>query len=181
VQACEACGGTGYRLEVASLALRGRTLAEAERLTLAELAGEWADIAGIGRACDAARRLGLGYLVVRQPGWSLSGGEAQRLKLARELARKASAPTLYLLDEPTVGLHAIDVARLVQALDQVVAARHTVLVAEHDPHLLACCDWLIELGPGGGPDGGRVIFEGTPEELAKAGTPTAPYVLEALP
>jgi excinuclease ABC subunit A len=180
VQACEACGGTGYRLEVASLVLRGRTLAEAEHLTLQELAGEWGDIAGIGRACDAALRLGLGYLVVRQPGWSLSGGEAQRLKLAKELARKTSAPTLYLLDEPTVGLHAIDVARLVQALDEVVAAGHTVLVAEHDPHLLACCDWLIELGPGAGPDGGRVIFEGTPEELAKVSTPTAPYVLEAL-
>jgi excinuclease ABC subunit A len=180
VQTCEACGGTGYRLEVASLTLRGRTLAGAERLTLAELAGEWGDIAGIGRACDAARRLGLGYLVVRQPGWSLSGGEAQRLKLARELARKASTPTLYLLDEPTVGLHAIDVARLGQALDDVVAARHTVLVAEHDPYLLACCDWLIELGPGGGPDGGQVIFEGTPEELAMAGTPTAPYVRAAL-
>jgi excinuclease ABC subunit A len=88
--------------------------------------------------------------------------------------------TLYLLDEPTVGLHAIDVARLVQALQEVVASGHTVLVAEHDPHLLACCDWLIELGPGAGPDGGRVIFEGTPEELATVSTPTAPYVREAL-
>jgi excinuclease ABC subunit A len=180
VRACEACGGTGYGLEAASLVLRGRTLAEAERLTLQELSSEWGDIPAIRRACDAALRLGLGYLVVRQPGWSLSGGEAQRLKLAKELARKASVLTLYLLDEPTVGLHAIDVARLVQALQEVVASGHTVLVAEHDSHLLACCDWLIELGPGAGPDGGRVIFEGTPEELATVSTPTAPYVREAL-
>ncbi len=180
VQACEACRGTGYRLEAASLVLRGRSLAEAERLTLQELSGEWGDVPAIGRACDAALRLGLGYLAVRQPGWSLSGGEAQRLKLAKELARKASVPTMYLLDEPTVGLHAVDVARLVQALDEVVGAGHSVLVAEHDPQLLASCDWLIELGPGGGPDGGLVIFEGTPEELAGASTPTAPYVLEAL-
>jgi excinuclease ABC subunit A len=180
VRACEACRGTGYRIEAASLVLRGRTLAEAERLTLQELSGEWGDVPGIARACGAALRLGLGYLVVRQPGWSLSGGEAQRLKLAKELARKARRPTLYLLDEPTVSLHAVDVARLVQALDEVVTAGHSVLVAEHDPQLLACCDWLIELGPGGGPDGGRVIFEGTPEELAKVSTPTAPYVLEVL-
>lgn len=181
VQECEACGGTGYRLEVASLVLRGRTLAETERLTLQELADEWGDIGGIARACDIAVRLGLGYLVVRQPGWSLSGGEAQRLKLAKELGRKASAPTLFLLDEPTVGLHAMDVDRLVQALEEVVSAGHSVLVAEHDPRLLACCDWLIELGPGAGPEGGRVIFEGTPEDLAKVTTPTSSYVREALP
>jgi excinuclease ABC subunit A len=180
VQGCEACGGTGYRFEVASLMLRGRTLPDTERLSLQELAAEWGDVPAVGRACDAALRLGLGYLVVRQPGWSLSGGEAQRLKLARELARKATAPTLYLLDEPTVGLHAIDVARLTRALDEVVTAGHTVLVAEHDPQLLASCDWLIELGPGAGPDGGLVIFEGTPEELARTGTRTAPFVLAAL-
>lgn len=89
-------------------------------------------------------------------------------------------PTLYILDEPTVGLHAVDVARLILALDEVVATGHTVLVAEHDPQLLACCDWLIELGPGAGPDGGRIVFEGTPEQLAQASTPTAPYLREAL-
>ncbi len=179
VRGCEACGGTGYRLEAASVTLRGLTLPEVERLTLQELE-DWEAVPAVGRARDAALRLGLGYLAVRQPGWSLSGGEMQRLRLARELAKKTSAPSLYLLDEPTVGLHATDVARLAGALDEVVDAGHTVLLTEHDPHLLACCDWLIELGPGAGPDGGRVIFEGTPEELARASTPTARYVLEAL-
>jgi len=129
---------------------------------------------------DAALALGLGYLVVRQPGWSLSGGEAQRLKLAKELARRTTSGALYVLDEPTVGLQVTDVAVLAGALDAVVDAGNTVLVVEHDPMLLATCDWLIELGPGAGPAGGSVVFEGTPEELAKADTPTAPFILEAL-
>ncbi len=180
VQECEACRGSGYRLEAASVELRGRTLPETELLTLQELASEWGDIPAIARACDAALRLGLGYLVIRQAGWSLSGGEVQRLKLARDLAKRTRAPTLYVLDEPTIGLHATDVALLARALREVVAAGHSVLLTEHDPQLLACCDWLIELGPGAGPDGGRVIFEGPPEGLARASTPTAPYILRAL-
>jgi excinuclease ABC subunit A len=178
--ACDACGGTGYRREAASLVLRGHTLAEVEALTLDEVAGVFGDVAAVGRACDAAARVGLGYLVVRQPGWSLSGGEAQRLKLARELAKRTAPRTLYLLDEPTVGLHVDDVGVLVAALDEVVASGSTVLVVEHHPDLLAACDWLVELGPGGGPDGGRVIFAGTPEDLAEAGTPSSPYLREAL-
>jgi excinuclease ABC subunit A len=179
--ACDACGGTGYRREAASLVVRGHTLADLEALTLDEVAGAFGDVPAVGRVCDAAARVGLGYLVVRQPGWSLSGGEAQRLKLAKELGKRATARTLYLLDEPTVGLHVNDVGVLVTALDEVVASGSTVLVVEHHPDLLAACDWLIELGPGAGPDGGRVIFTGTPEDLAAAGTPTSPYMKEALP
>jgi excinuclease ABC subunit A len=177
---CEACGGTGYRREAAELIVRGRSLPEIESLTLEELSSIWQDVPRIARACDAAMRLGVGYLVVRQPGWSLSGGESQRLKLAKELAKKASSPTLYLLDEPTVGLHATDVAVLANALDEVVSAGHTVLVVEHDQLLLASCDHLIEIGPGAGPDGGHVIFEGTPEQMAAGTTPTAPFIEAAL-
>ncbi|MFC7621877.1 hypothetical protein [Microlunatus sp. GCM10028923] len=179
-QRCDACAGSGYRREIAALVERGRTLAEFEALTLAELVEEWGDLPAVGRAGGAALELGLGYLVVRQPGWSLSGGEAQRLKLAKELARPAKTGTLYLLDEPTVGLQATDVAALVRALDTIVDAGNSVLVVEHDPLLLAACDWLIELGPGAGPDGGMIIFEGPPERLATAGTPTAPYLAEVL-
>jgi excinuclease ABC subunit A len=178
--ACDACGGTGYRREAASLVVRGLTLADAEALSLAEVAGVFGDVPAVGRACDAAVRVGLGYLAVRQPAWSLSGGEVQRLKLAKELGKRATARTLYLLDEPTVGLHLNDVGVLLTALDEVVASGSTVLVVEHHPDLLAACDWLIELGPGAGPDGGRVIFTGTPEDLAAAGTPTSPYLKEAL-
>jgi len=180
VQSCDVCRGTGYRIEVAALVSRGRTLAETEALSLQELAQEWADVPAITRACEAACRLGLGYLSARQPGWSLSGGEAQRLTLAKDLARTSTKPTLYVLDEPTVGLHAVDVARLAWAMSEVVDAGHTVLLAEHEPQLLACCDWLIELGPGAGAEGGRVVFEGTPEQLARSDTATSPYVRRAL-
>jgi excinuclease ABC subunit A len=179
-QTCEACGGSGYRREIAQLAERGRTLAEIEGLTIAELLAEWGDLAAVRRMGNAAIALGLGYLVVRQPGWSLSGGEAQRLKLAKELGRPSRSGTLYVLDEPTVGLQASDVAVLAGALNRLVEAGNTVLVVEHDPLLLATCDWLIELGPRGGEEGGKVIFEGTPEDLAKASTPTAPYLLDIL-
>jgi excinuclease ABC subunit A len=179
-QTCDACDGTGYRREVAALVARGRSLADIEGLTISELVDEWGDVDAIGRVGDAALSLGLGYLVVRQPGWSLSGGEAQRLKLAKELARRTKAAALYILDEPTVGLQRTDVETLARALDAVVDAGNSVLVVEHDPLLLSTCDWLIELGPGAGPDGGRIIFEGTPEALAKGDTPTAPYLLEAL-
>lgn len=178
--ACDACGGTGYRREVASLVVRDHTLADVEALTLGEVAEIFGDVPAIARACDAAARVGLGYLVVRQPGWSLSGGEAQRLKLAKELARRTSGSALYLLDEPTVGLHVADVGVLVTALDEVVASGSSVVVVEHNPDLLAACDWLIELGPGAGPDGGRIIFEGTPEDMVSAPTPSAPYIEAAL-
>ncbi len=179
-QWCDACSGTGYRREVATLIERGRSLADIEGLTIAELVEEWGDVDVVRRVGDATLSLGLGYLVVRQPGWSLSGGEAQRLKLAKELARRTKAAALYVLDEPTVGLQMTDVGVLASALHAVVEAGNTVLIVEHDPLLLSTCDWLIELGPGAGPDGGRIVFEGTPEELAKADTPTAPYLLEAL-
>ena len=132
------------------------------------------------RALTAACDVGLGYLVLRQPGVALSGGEAQRLKIARELCRPAARETLYILDEPTVGQHMEDVARLVGVLFRLVDAGHTVLVAEHHPYLLAACDWLVELGPGGGPDGGQVIAVGPPQVVAAGDTPTAPYLREVL-
>ena len=179
-QTCDACAGTGYFREVLDLVERGRTLADIESLTIAELVDEWGDIGAVRRAGDAAVALGLGYLILRQPGWSLSGGEAQRLKLAKSLAGKAPAGALYVLDEPTVGLQVTDVAVLARALDAIVDAGNTVLVVEHDPILLSTCDWLIELGPGAGPAGGQIVFQGPPEELAKADTPTSRYLLEAL-
>ena len=130
--------------------------------------------------------VGLGYLVLRQPGYALSGGEAQRLKIARELARKTAAGTLYLMDEPTIGLHLEDVQRLIRVLERLVAppaeggGGGSVIVVEHHTHLLAACDWLVELGPGGGPHGGRVIASGTPATLVAGNTPIAPYLREVM-
>ncbi len=148
--------------------------------TVDEVAVLFGDVPQLARPLALAGAVGLGYLVLRQPGLALSGGEAQRLKIARELARPARVATLYILDEPTVGQHPEDVARLVGVLHRLVGAGHTVLVVEHHPLLLAACDWLVELGPGGGPDGGAVIAQGPPAAVAAAATPTAPWLRAAL-
>jgi excinuclease ABC subunit A len=177
---CEACDGTGYRADVRELVVRGHSLPELSLLPLAAIADLWGDVDRIGRPLGVASSLGLGYLRLGQPSHSLSGGEAQRLRLCRELAKSTRAPTLYILDEPTLGLHASDVARLEAVLDGLVERGHSVLVVEHDPSLLAWCDAIVELGPGGGPDGGRVVATGTPEQVARLDTPTAPYLREAL-
>jgi excinuclease ABC subunit A len=182
---CETCAGTGYRPEAWDVRLRGVSLPALFSLTIEEVHALFGNEESVARPLGAARDVGLGYLVLRQPGHALSGGEAQRLKIARELARKrprsrALQETLYVLDEPTVGQHLEDVARLNTVLHRLVDEGHTVFVVEHHPHLLAACDWLVELGPGGGPDGGRVVAEGTPEAVAHGETPTAPYLRELL-
>lgn len=182
---CEACRGTGFLPEAWDVRLRGLALPEVFALTIDQVDELFGDVETLARPLAAARAVGLGYLVLRQPRHALSGGEAQRLKIAKELARKnpgrkTRTETLYILDEPTVGQHLEDVARLVGVLHRLVDEGHTVLVIEHHPHLLAACDWLVELGPGGGPDGGRIIATGTPETLASSNTPTAPYLREVL-
>jgi excinuclease ABC subunit A len=186
---CEACRATGYRAEAREVRVRGVALPEVFALTVDGLYGLFGDLFGeqdrLSRSLIATRDVGLGYLVLRQPGYALSGGEAQRLKIAKELARtntgrKRSSETLYILDEPTVGQHLEDVARLNDVLHRLVAQGHTVVVVEHHPHLLAACDWLLELGPGGGPDGGRVIAAGPPKVLSQGLTPIAPYLREIL-
>ena len=177
---CEACDATGYQAEVRDLSVRGLTLPELEAATLDRVLELWPDQEAVTRPLARAVSLGLGYLVLGQPAEQLSGGEAQRLKLVKELARRTAQPTLYLLDEPTVGLHPADVDRLATTLEALADAGHSVLVVEHDPLLLARCDWLVELGPGGGPQGGRVVAAGTPEQLAAGQTPTAAALRDAL-
>jgi excinuclease ABC subunit A len=156
--------------------LRGLPLPEVLTNSIDAVYHRWSDVEELAHPLAAACNVGLGYLLLNQPGHTLSGGEAQRLKIADQLCRRASVGTLYILDEPTVGQHLEDVARLIGVLDRLVDAGHTVLVVEHHPHLLACCDWLVELGPGGGPDGGRVIAAGPPELVAGGTTPTAAYL-----
>jgi excinuclease ABC subunit A len=177
---CDICAGTGYTAEVQALRLRGSSLAELEALTVEEVLALWADDVRVERPLVTAIELGLGYLVLRQPGFTLSGGELQRLKLVKELTKERPEPTLFILDEPTVGQSARDVTRLVAVLDRLVAGGHTVFVVDHDAQLLAACDWLLELGPGAGPDGGRVVATGTPDRVARGRTPIAPYLREAL-
>ena len=181
---CEICHGTGHLAEASEVHIRGVTLPEAYSMTIDQSFALFGDNERIARPLQAARDVGLGYLVLHQPGYALSGGEAQRLKIARELmtARrdKALHSTLYILDEPSVGQHLEDVARLLTVLHRLVDEGGSVLVVEHHPHILASCDWLVELGPVGGPDGGYVISSGVPEQVAAGNTPTAPYLREVL-
>jgi excinuclease ABC subunit A len=177
---CEACRGTGHLPEAWDVRVRGVALPDLMSMTIDEVYNLHKDQPNLARPLGAARDVGLGYLVLRQPGYALSGGEAQRLKIAKELCRKTTEHTLYILDEPTVGQHLEDVARLNGVLHRLVDAGNTVFVVEHHAHLLAACDWLIELGPGGGPAGGKLIAAGTPEDVARGETPTAPYLREVL-
>jgi excinuclease ABC subunit A len=177
---CEACKGTGYRPEAWDVRIRDVALPEVNAMTIEEVWQHFQDEEKLARRLEIVRQVGLGYLVWKQKAFTLSGGEVQRLKIAKELMKKTKNKTLYILDEPTVGLHLEDVARLVDVLNQLVNAGHTVLAVEHHPHLLAACDWIIELGPVGGPDGGKIIATGTPEEVMKMDTPTAPYLRELL-
>jgi excinuclease ABC subunit A len=177
---CEACQGSGCLPEAWQVRLHGLALPEVYGLTLDEVYDQFGSLPTLGRPLEIARQVGLGYLVLRQPGYALSGGEAQRLKIVQELWRKTPSGTLYILDEPSLGQHQEDVARLLGVLGRLVAAGGSVLVVEHHPHVLAACDWLVELGPGGGPDGGRIIASGTPEMVAAGDTPIAPYLREVL-
>jgi excinuclease ABC subunit A len=177
---CETCQGSGHIPEVWEVNLHGLALPEVYALTLDEVYANFQNQESITRPLQAARRVGLGYLTLRQPGYALSGGEAQRMKIAKELSQKTPPETLYILDEPTVGQHMEDVQRLVDVLHRLVEDGGSAVVIEHHPHVLAACDWVVELGPGGGPDGGLVIATGTPETLAKGSTPTAPYLREVL-
>jgi excinuclease ABC subunit A len=175
---CELCGGTGYPGEARAVAVRGKSLPELVSLTMDEVLDLWEDVESLARPLGLCREAGIGYLVLRQR--RLSGGEAQRLKMTAELIGRPREDTLILLDEPTVGLHAEDVLRLVRLLDRMVDGGRSVIVIEHNPILLASCHWLVEMGPGGGPEGGRIIAEGTPSDIAKTGTPTSPFLKELL-
>ena len=177
---CETCSGSGYTPEAWSVEINGVTLPEVNELTLDEAYKHFSNVDSIRRPLQAARDVGLGYLVMKQPGVSLSGGEAQRLKIAKELCRKNKKGTLYILDEPTVGQHLEDVKRLMLVLHRLVDEGNTVLVVEHHSNLLAACDYIMELGPEGGPEGGYLIASGTPETLSNQSTPTAPYIDKVL-
>ncbi len=169
---CEACGGSRVSPAVAALRVDGLSVAEALDLTVAEAAPRFETPRGLAEGLRGLARLGLGYLRLGQPANSLSGGERRRLKLAAALLDGGKGRGLFLLDEPCVGLHPQDVSALLQVLDGLVLAGHTVIAVEHDLGLLSRCDHILELGPEGGPGGGRVVAQGRPEEIAAAGTAT---------
>ncbi|MBA2458435.1 MAG: excinuclease ABC subunit UvrA [Gemmatimonadales bacterium] len=165
---CEACGGTRYRREVLDVRIGGHSIHDVLQWTVEEAIGRFRHQPKLGTALWHLQQVGLGYLRLGQPATTLSGGEAQRLKIARELAQagKREGRKLYILDEPTTGLHLDDVRVLIQVLDRLVDAGHTVVVIEHHLDIVKRADWVVDLGPGAGPEGGRVVAQGTPEAIA---------------
>lgn len=178
---CATCGGTRYNPETLEVTLNGLTIADVLALSVTAAREVFADEPEVVRHLDALLDVGLGYVSLGQPATELSGGEAQRVKLASELRRAQRGDTLYLLDEPTSGLHPADADRLLAHLQHLVDAGNTVIVVEHDMRIVADVDWVVDLGPGAGQAGGSVVATGTPEQVARAaGSTTAPYLLRAL-
>ncbi len=163
---CEVCGGDRFKRDVLEVRYRGKNIKEALDMSVDEAFDHFATEPRFTRTLHLLKRVGLGYLRLGQPANQLSGGEAQRLKVARELAVKGGGATLYLLDEPTVGLHWADIQRLLEVLDDLTQRGDTVVLVEHNLDVIRCCDWLVDLGPDGGKGGGELLGEGTPEAIA---------------
>jgi len=179
---CPDCHGTRYNPKTLEIAYRGKNIAEVLGLTVDAAFDFFSDEPHVRRALSVLREVGVGYLRLGQPATELSGGEAQRIKLATELQRAQRGNTLYVLDEPTTGLHPSDVEKLMAQLDGLVESGNTIIVVEHDMEVIARSDWVIDMGPGAGDEGGHVVAAGPPAEIARAaGSRTAPYLARVFP
>jgi excinuclease ABC subunit A len=165
---CDICKGSRYNRETLQVTYKGLNIAQVLDLTIDEALDFFEHIPPIKRKLKTMADVGLGYIHLGQPAPTLSGGEAQRVKLSRELSKIATGRTLYILDEPSVGLHSHDVARLIQALNKLVDKGNTVVIIEHNLDIIKVADYLIDLGPEGGDRGGEIVAQGTPEEVAQA-------------
>ena len=164
---CEICHGKRYNREALEILYKGKNISDVLDMTVEEALAFFENIPSIRKKLETLRDVGLGYIHLGQPATTLSGGEAQRIKLSKELSRRATGRTLYILDEPTVGLHMADVEKLLEVLNRLVDTGNTVVVIEHNLDVIKTADWLIDLGPEGGDGGGRILAEGTPEDIAK--------------
>jgi excinuclease ABC subunit A len=163
------CHGARYNRETLQVKYKGKSIADILSMTVSEGSEFFTNFPSISRALNTLEAVGLGYIRIGQPATTLSGGEAQRIKLSRELSKRGTGRTLYVLDEPSVGLHAADVERLIQVLQALVEQGNTVVVIEHNLDIIKVADWLIDMGPEGGDRGGEVIASGTPEEVVACG------------
>ena len=178
---CSRCGGKRFNRQTLQVRFKGASVADVLEMSIDEAADFFENVPKIERLLHSLRAVGLGYLHLGQSSTTLSGGEAQRIKLGTELARASTGRTLYMLDEPTTGLHFADVDRLVSVLQRLVDAGNTVLVIEHNFDLLVACDWIIDLGPEGGSGGGQILAAGPPESVAGTeGNATGHYLRQAL-
>jgi excinuclease ABC subunit A len=174
---CDACRGRRYNADTQAVVFKGKSIAQVLEMTIDEARDLFSAVSAVRRPLEFLSEIGLGYLQLGQPSPTLSGGEAQRIKLAAELTSPGFGPSLYVLDEPTTGLHMADVAKLVTSLQRLVDRGDTVVVIEHNLDLVAAADCVIDLGPEGGEGGGTVVAWGTPEDVARSrGSRTAPYL-----
>ena len=162
---CEVCHGTRYNTETLNIRYKGKNIAEVLDMRVTEALSFFENVPKIKRKLQVLEDVGLGYIKLGQPATTLSGGEAQRIKLAFELQKKPTGKTLYILDEPTTGLHTHDVKRLIEVLQRIVDHGDTVLVIEHNLDMIKVADYIIDIGPDGGDKGGKVVATGTPEEI----------------
>jgi excinuclease ABC subunit A len=177
---CETCHGKRYNREALEITYKDKTIADILEMTVEEATEFFANIPTIARKLGTLNDVGLGYIHLGQPATTLSGGEAQRIKLASELSRRATGKTMYILDEPTTGLHFEDVSRLLEVLHQLVDKGNSVLIIEHNLDVIKSADWIIDLGPEGGSGGGTIVAEGTPEAIVKVATSHTGHYLKRL-
>ncbi|MBC7089790.1 MAG: excinuclease ABC subunit UvrA [Methanobacteriales archaeon] len=177
---CEVCKGKRYNEETLQIRYKGKNIAEILDMTVEEALDFFHNIPSVKNKLQTLYDVGLGYIKLGQPATTLSGGEAQRVKLAKELSRKSTGKTLYILDEPTTGLHFDDIKKLLDVLNRLVDAGNTVVVIEHNLDVIKMADYIIDLGPEGGEEGGRIVAEGTPEKVAESGTYTGKFLKKVI-
>ena len=177
---CEVCGGKRYNRETLEVRFKGKSIADVLDMTINQAVEFFSGIPNILKKIKVLQDIGLGYIKLGQPSSTLSGGENQRVKLATELAKKDTGNTLFILDEPTTGLHFEDIDVLLGVLNRLVEKGNTVLVIEHNLDVLKCADYIIDMGPDGGKNGGRIIAEGSPSEIAQGDSPTSEYIADEL-
>ena len=178
---CDLCKGRRYNRETLEIRYRGKNMADVLAMTVQEALAFFDAVPQLQRRLEILSEVGLGYIQLGQPATTLSGGEAQRVKLARELGKARTGRTLYLMDEPTTGLHFVDIERLLLVLRRLTEAGNTVLVIEHNLEVIRAADWVIDMGPEAGEKGGRIVAEGPPERIASASdSHTGRYLRELL-